>query len=91
MLLVLFMCVCIEVVFCRYFFAAAWCSNGSEFSIIIMVRLQTLSTTICIILGGKLKEATTEYKSHAHHGGTCDPSCFIWYNLVAKQQSTPFT
>ena len=21
-----------------------------------------------------------EYKSHVHHGGTCDPSCLIWYN-----------
>ena len=34
----------------------------------------------CIILCGKLKEAVTGYKSHVHHGGTCDPSCLIWYN-----------
>ena len=34
----------------------------------------------CIILCGKLKEAATGYKSHVHCGGTCDPSCPIWYN-----------
>ena len=34
----------------------------------------------CIILRGKLKEAVTGYKSHVHRGGTCDPSCCIWYS-----------
>ena len=37
---------------------------------------------ITIILCGKLREATMEYMytSHVHRGGTCDPSCLIWYN-----------
>ena len=40
----------------------------------------TVRISNCIILRGKLKEAATEYKSHVHHGGTCDPNCLIWYN-----------
>ena len=47
-----------------------------------------------IILSGKLKEAATEYKSHVHHGGTCDPSyliCRLLSNSPAHSHSRSLT
>ena len=50
-------------------------------------NIRTLNITICIILRGKLKEATTGYKSHVHRGGNCDPSCLIRYNQLLSNSA----
>ena len=55
---------------------------------------KSLQNYTYIILSGKLKEAATEYKSHVHHGGTCDPSyliCRLLSNSPAHSHSRSLT